>query len=202
MVISSSGGKISLTRSHGLDVGRRRDVQGLISVLEELKSGMHVGATFKSDDYGIHRVDGVAVLSGGGSFLVGGQPLDGGPRPGAARKPVPSLRALSLGIAVRDEETVTVPEEEITNDSIAHGDLVRATFVQSPYGEFSITGVTVWAPVGNVFVVGGGWFVTRQSGQQATRLKQLVVLVRSGDHQQPVPPQLRSWPSSDDSETG
>lgn len=189
-----------MARSHGLDIGRRRDVQGLIAALEDLKSGMHVSATFKSDDYGVHRVEGLAVPSVSGSFLVGGQPLDGGPRPGKSRKPVSSLRVLSLGITATDDEDVTVPGGAITNDSLTHGDLVRATFAQSPYGEFETTGVTVWAPVGNVFVVGGGWFLTNQSGDQATRLKQLVALAHRGDHQQPVPPPLQSWPSPDEAE--
>ncbi|MGW4091709.1 hypothetical protein [Nocardia sp. NPDC004750] len=141
-----------------LDFSRRRDVQGLTAALGDLKDGMHVSATFRSDEYGICLVEGIAVLSVTGSFLVGGQPLDSGSRPGAPRKPVGSLRALTLGIAVRDTDDAAAVDGPLTNDVLAHGDLVRATYEQSPYGVFEVTGIAVWAPVGDVFVIGGGWF--------------------------------------------
>ncbi|MFI6776072.1 hypothetical protein [Nocardia sp. NPDC050412] len=183
-----------------LDVSRRRDVQGLVAALGDLKDGMHVSATFKFDEYGICLFEGIAVLSVIGSFLVGGQPLDSGSRPGTPRKPVGALRALTLGITVRDTDNATVVDGSITNDAVAHGDLVRATFEQSPYGVFEVTGIAVWAPAGNVFVVGGGWFLTSKSGEQAVRLKQLAVLARRGSHHLYVPSKLDAWPSSDDTD--
>src|SRR5689334_20099308 len=98
-----------MTNWRELDVSRRRDVQGLVAALSDLKSGMHVTATFKSDEYGIFLIEGIAVSSVTGSFLVGRQPLDSGSRPGAPRKPVSALRALTLGITVRDtDESVVV----------------------------------------------------------------------------------------------
>ncbi|MFE3261431.1 hypothetical protein ACFXPS_33465 [Nocardia sp. NPDC059091] len=183
-----------------LDVSRRRDVQGLVAALGDLKSGMHVSATFKSDEYGICLIEGIAVLSVTGSYLVGGQPLDSGSRPGKPRQPVAALRALTLGITVRDAGNTAEVAGPITNDVMAHGDLVRATFEQSPYGIFEVTGIVVWAPVGNVFVVGGGSFLTRKSGEQAARLKGLAILARRGSHHLHVPSKLDTWPSSDDTE--
>ncbi|MEU6583970.1 hypothetical protein [Nocardia sp. NPDC046763] len=180
-----------------LDISRRRDIQGLVAALEDLKSGMHASATFKSDEYGIFLIEGTAVSSVTGSYLVGGQPLDSGTRPGAPRKPVGALRALTLGITARDTDNTAVVD---ANDVVAHGDLIRATFEQSPYGIFDVTGIAVWAPAGNVFVV-GGWFLTSEPGEQALRLKALAVLARQGSHGLHVPSRLVAWPSSDDTET-
>ncbi|MFB8004778.1 hypothetical protein [Nocardia sp. NPDC056000] len=175
-----------------LDISRRRDVQGLAAALGDLKTGMHVSATFKSDEYGIYLIEGAAVLSVNGSYLVGGQPLDS-----ESRKPVSVLRTLTLGITVREADDSAVVVEPVTNDVVAHGDLVRATFEQSPYGIFEVTGVAVWAPVGNLFVVGGGWFLTGKSGEQEPRLKGLEILAGRGSHHLHIPSKIDAWPNTE-----
>ncbi|WNV83594.1 hypothetical protein [Umezawaea sp. Da 62-37] len=123
----------------------RRDVKTMTSRLAELKAGHHVSATIRYEKYGVFRVEGQASWSDCvKNFLVGGLTIESGLKPDKAL----------LALAVGGDDVVSIGEAVSANygeyesvreliDSVGHGDVVRATFEQKPYGQFTVTGIAV-----------------------------------------------------------
>ncbi|RBO92488.1 hypothetical protein [Nocardia puris] len=172
-----------------LTVPRRRDLRGIKATLAGIVPGDTVAATFRSDLFGPFVLTGRVVESGStGGLLVGGVHLDTG-----NRNPVPELCRL----AVLDEaSTETAAETVPQRVSLRHGDVIRAAFVQAPYDAFEITGFAVQARAnGDVFAVGGGWFLTESGGMvRARRVLVVDVLCRAEFHRLPVPAPIDRWP--------
>ncbi|MGW4535387.1 hypothetical protein ACWEOI_30990 [Nocardia sp. NPDC004340] len=180
--------------------GGRRDVRGLTAVLHTIEPGIRATAAFRSPLFGPHVfTDTVARSEAIGTLTLGGQPLESS---GALRAPVPELLTLTTVDGDEDEDededtTATSYPDQVRDaiDELSQGDLVKACFEQHPYGHFSITGFVLRAPASNVFVVGGGWFVTEPHQRvPADRLIDLTLFSPAGRHDYPVPQPIHRWP--------
>ncbi|MTE14142.1 hypothetical protein [Nocardia aurantiaca] len=177
---------------------RKRDVRRLTAALAEAEAGMHAAASFRSAVLGPHVLTGaISVSEATGSLMMAGQPLE---TSGTRRGPVPELLALALETRTADERidapTTSVPQDlPETVSGLQHGDLVEARFEQTPYGQFSVAGFALWAPAGQAFVVGGGWFVTQRHRRiHADRLIALTIVSPAGRHEYRIPEPIHRWP--------
>jgi hypothetical protein len=162
----------------------KRAVKELNATLAELAPGSFVTAYIRSDSYG--------PLAVTGAVTAGDPPTLGAHDIGVVGKPARDLWRLELhtespAIAASIHETAT----------LVHGDLVRATFRQHPYAEFTIMGIAVAAPIGTDFLL-GSWLLTT-ANQRAPRLLALEVIAKNGKHDVPIPPRMTVWPSNRDS---
>ncbi|MFE3759480.1 hypothetical protein ACFXO9_34705 [Nocardia tengchongensis] len=180
-------------------VGSRRDVRCLTAVLHTIEPGARAAASFRSSLFGPHVFTGTVTRSEAiGALTIAGQSLESS---GALRAPVPELLTLTTVDEDEDERTSVTPYPGQVHDAIdelSHGDLVKACFEQHPYGSFSVTGFALRAPTSNVFVVGGGWFVTEPHQRvPADRLIDLTLLSPASQHDYPVPQPIHRWPEPD-----
>jgi hypothetical protein len=153
----------------------RRNVKLLTAMVAELCEGEPVAATVRSERYGMVVIEGLVVRSGSSkSLMVGGYGLE------AAGRPDADLLALN-----KIDEVGEVSGATQVVESLAHGDLVKATFEVVPYGRFTITGVAV-ETVDAQFVSVSNWFL-RQRGSVGVRLAALEVLATKGEHAVTVP---------------
>jgi hypothetical protein len=135
----------------------RRDVRGMTDVLASLKAGDYVSATMKLDKYGVVNIQGFAYWSNTQkNFLVGRTIIDSGLRPD---KSVLSLTVSAAPPAESEVRSYTTRNDNIESlqdlaDTVVHGDVVRATFDQKPYGQFIITGTAVQTADKAVLAVG------------------------------------------------
>jgi hypothetical protein len=179
-----------------LTVPTRRNVKVLTDAIASLESGTAVSATFLTKRYGAFTIEGTAFISASVKTLtVGGRSIE------QNLKPHKSLQALQADAVVdgpapdaADAGPEPAPAPVITG--VEHGDLIAARFVDSAYGPFTVTGVSVASTVSDVVLV-GGWFVS-QAGETAPRLVSVEVLAANGTHEFPLPPRIATF--GDDSE--
>jgi len=172
------------------NVPTRRNVKVLTDAIASLESGSSVSAVFLTKRYGAFTIAGTAFISESVKTLtVGGRSIE------QNLKPHKSLQALNLDAAPHDPATGEDGSAAMM-PRVQHGDLVSARFVDSAYGPFTVTGVSVASTVGDVVLV-GGWFVS-QAGSAAPRLVAVEVLAENGSHEYPLPPRIVSW--GDDAE--
>lgn len=141
----------------------RRDVKAMTTTLGQLKSGDQVRAVLMLDKYGVVIVEGQACWSNTvKNFLLGGLPIESG------LKPDKSLLAISMDQAPATMTASNAPTANFGDyeslhelaQSIGHGDVVRATFEQKPYGQFIVTGTAVQTAdravtaIGTMFISG------------------------------------------------
>jgi hypothetical protein len=167
-----------------LHFSAKRAVKDLNVTLAELVPGSFATAYIRSESYGPLAVTGAAT--------AGDLPTIGAHDIGVMGKPARDLWRLEFHTEL--PASATSIHDTTT---LSHGDLVRATFRQHPYAEFTIFGIAVAAPTGSDFLI-GSWLLTA-GDQPAPRLLALEVLAKTGDHDVPVPPRMRVWPSNSDS---
>lgn len=191
----------------GLDVlntPAKRNIKALTAEIAGLSAGDLATATFSVPRYGAFNIEGsVQFSTTTGSIMLAGRAID------ASLKPEKALQTLATsGPGTVDSGTADAvapdagPGSAADGDSAAaeltasvraleHGAVVRATFVESAYGPFAITGISVAAPVGDVFMV-GSWIIARH-GVPAARLSRLEILASPGEHSLPIPAPITSW---------
>jgi hypothetical protein len=106
-------------------------------------------------------------------------------------KPDRALRSLEPLEGVGTNAVLGGNELALLLGDIRHGDVVRADFRTTAYGSFSITGVCVWSALAGYYIL-GGWYLVPE------RLDAIEVLVRAGDHEYVVPPQITGPLAEDD----
>lgn len=117
---------------------------------------------------GLSAADTASVIIG--DDCHGPYRLDGRLTPGLVR-PELMLAGIEIrsskstpGSGLRSIPTVAVPDvDEIGVFDLEHGDLVTATFEQSPYGVFRITGHVTASEHDSLLLV-GGWILTSSRG--------------------------------------
>ncbi|GAB3204530.1 hypothetical protein [Nocardia tengchongensis] len=196
-----SAGAVDLPAALGaaFEIARgRRDVRRLTAALDAAKPGEQSVASFRSPMFGPHVFTGAMTQSEATDVLtIAGQPLE---TSGARRGPVPELLTLTTFEPLRDEPATTTRPPYLDDlqravDELTHGDLVEACFEQDPYGRFSVTGFAVRAPASNVFVVGGGWFITEpHQSVPAARLVDLTLLSSVRPDHFRIPEPIHRWP--------
>ncbi|WP_405135726.1 hypothetical protein [Nocardia sp. NBC_01388] len=150
-----------------------------------------MSAFFRNPIYGPYAVTGTLITLAHGSLGVAGQTVETGT---GARRPVPELFALSQATDNPPPPTVYSSDAD-TLPALHHGDLVEAAFEQLSYGLFTLTGLVIDAPVGDVLVL-GGWFLTERTlgRAPARRLRGVTVLRSRTEHNSPVPNRIHRWP--------
>ncbi len=182
----------------GLDVlntPAKRNIKALTAEIAGLSAGDLATATFSVARYGTFNVEGAVQFSATtGSIMLAGRAVD------ASLKPEKALQTLATSGPGTIDATGTGDAADGDSQSAAltasvrsleHGAVVRATFVEPAYGPFTITGIAVAAPIGDVFMV-GSWFISRH-GVPAARLARLEILASPAEHSLPIPPQITSW---------
>ncbi len=155
-------------------------------MLAALPQGELVEARFNSEPYGAYSVVGRVAI--GSSMHLGGIEV------GNNGKPVRELMTLEpRDTEADDAEPLHLAHVASTVASLAHGDVVEATFVQEPYGTFTITGICVLAPYTGEKMV-GSWFLTTEA-EAAKRLVSVDVVARASEHTVPVPRWMTAWAS-------
>jgi hypothetical protein len=172
---------VHMSEWDSLHFSSKRAVKTLNASLAELSTGSIITAYIRSDSYG--------PLAVTGALTAGDPPTVGMHDIGVSGKPSRDLWGLEL--------LDTLPEETplgVSASTLTHGDVVRATFQQRPYGDFTILGIAVAAPTGPDFLV-GSWLLTRD-GADAPRLQALEVVAKAGSHDLAIPARPAVWPSN------
>lgn len=173
----------------------RRDVKGMTELLRDLKTGHRLSVTFQRRNYGIFTIEGAAVrTSTVNTFMVGSLFIESGLKPEKAVQAIKPCETPTTAELVEDPDAI-----HETVHGLQHGDLVAATFEQTPHGRFTVTGVAVSTINGDILAV-GSWFLAHQ-GQAAARLRTLTVLAAAGTHTHPVPAPISAWESDEPTAT-
>jgi len=172
-----------VTGSQELTIPKKRNVKELNVALSALDSGTGVSATFFDERYGAFNIKGAALRSPSlGAYTLAGRPIE------QNMKPDKSIQTLSVSPDSTPEAEQLTDELADAVGALTHGDLVLASFRDPVYGEFTVTGVSVWSRVGNAFLV-GGWIIG-QDGEPAPRLQGVATVSAAGAHVHPVPKQI------------
>jgi len=139
----------------------RRDVKGMTDVLTGLRPGDFVDVIMKLDKYGVFNIQGYAYWSNTvKNFLVGRMVIDSGLKPDKSVLSLAVKAAAPAESGPRSAATSNGNVESLQDlaDTVVHGDIVRVTFDQKPYGQYIITGTAVQTAdkavvaVGTVFI--------------------------------------------------
>ncbi|MCC9195267.1 exonuclease domain-containing protein [Arthrobacter sp. zg-Y820] len=171
---------------------KRRDVKGMGEILARMGPADPAAATFKSEHYGVFRVAGTAFKSPVlGVRMLGHRSIENN------GKPERDIHALAL---LQDEDAAFVstllshdPDREFLEvllGSVRHGDLVTAVF-DALGGPFLVQGVAVYAPVGDMFMLGS--MVLAHRGRPGTKLSWLQGVIPRAEHALTVPEVISAW---------
>lgn len=166
----------------------KRDVAGMKAAFSQIADGEVVSVLFKNARFGNFLVSGVVHQTVLDDLMVGGlniaaaakeaKSADGSKQ--KVRQPDAGVRAFP---AVYEGEFAPTP---IGAGEVGHGDLVVASFNQSPYGDFVITGVATAAENDDAYLMIGPWILNSAAGP-APRLTGVQLVAAAGTHVAPVP---------------
>lgn len=166
----------------------KRDVAGMKAAFAQVAESDVISVLFKNKRFGNFLITGAAHLTVLDDLMVGGlnaaaaakeaKSADGGKE--KLRQPDAGVRAFP---AVFEGDFAPTPTSA---GELGHGDLIVASFNQSPYGDFVITGVVTAAENDEKYLMVGPWILNSQDGS-APRLGGVQLIAAAGTHVAPVP---------------
>lgn len=166
----------------------KRDVAGMKAAFGDVEAGDVISVLYKTARFGNFLITGAAHATVLDDVMVGGlnaaaakkkaKDADGGEV--MQRQPDKDVRAFPASF-----EGEFAPED-IEVSQLSHGDLVVASFSQSPYGDFVVTGVVTEAQNDHDYLMVGPWILQTHQGN-APRLLSVQRVAVNGSHVAPVP---------------
>lgn len=166
----------------------KRNVAGMKAAFAQVAESDVISVLFKNKRFGNFLITGAAHLTVLDDLMVGGlnaaaaakdvKNADGGTD--KLRQPDAGVREFPAEFEGEFAPTPTSAEE------LKHGDLVVASFSQSPYGDFVITGVVTEAENDDTYLMVGPWILRSAEGT-APRLGGVQLVAAAGTHVAPVP---------------
>ncbi|WP_159610276.1 hypothetical protein [Glutamicibacter sp. JC586] len=166
----------------------KRDVAGMKAAFGEVEVGDVISVLYKTARFGNFLITGAAHATVLDDVMVGGL------NAAAAKKKAKDVDGAEVMQRQPDKDVRAFPAtfdgefspEKIEVSELNHGDLVVASFAQSPYGDFVVTGVVTEAQNDHDYLMVGPWILKTTDGK-APRLLSVQCVATGGNHVAPVP---------------